>query len=341
MVRQVMICMTWVLCMLGMLVWVPREVLGQGRRIRVGYLHTLAVDGHLWLGLSKGIYRKYGLDFDLTRFTTGIALSQAIAGGSIDVGIMGAVISNFPSRGIGRVFLLNNVEHATAVIFAQENSGIAKVADLRGKRLSTTRGTTADVLLFVALKKAGVDYKDVQVVNMDMPSAVGAFLTGAVEAVSTWWPFDLQIRRTRPGARRIAQAGDYFPEAAIMGGWVASNGFYEENRFVLLQIARAWLEVNNLLVNDAGNSLRAIHEVAYPELSFEDIRDGYTKIKYFQNGQWAQMYRSGQAAKWIENVQRVFIGLGAFADFVPAERFFDRRIFLEAFEAYVRGRGGP
>jgi NitT/TauT family transport system substrate-binding protein len=248
---------------------------------------------------------------------------------------MGAVISNFPSRGAGKIFLLNNVEYATAVIFSQPNSQITKVSDLKGRRISTTRGTTADVLLYVALTKAGVRYTDVQVINMDMAAAVGAFISGSTDAVSTWWPFDVQINRSRAGAIKVTQAGSYFPEAAIMGGWVASNAFHQNNRDAMVRIARAWLETNQQLLNDAGNSLLTIHRTGYADLAYDDIRDGYTKIKYFQNGQWAQMYRQGQAAKWIGQVERVFVELGAFPDYVPPERFFDTSIFLDAFKAFT------
>jgi len=36
-----------------------------------------------------------------------------------DVAIMGAVISNFPSRGVGKVFLINDIEYNTAMLFAR------------------------------------------------------------------------------------------------------------------------------------------------------------------------------------------------------------------------------
>ncbi|MEW6046783.1 MAG: ABC transporter substrate-binding protein [Bacillota bacterium] len=307
-------------------------------KIRIGYLHTLAVDSHLWLGIERGVFEKYGLQLELTRFNSGVPLMQALAGGSIDVGIMGAVISNFPSRGVGKVFLLNNLEHGTAVIFVQDESGIYSVRDLNGRKVTTTRGTTADVLLYIALQKAGVKYTDVNVINMDMAAAVSAFIAGASDAVSTWWPFDLYIMKNRPTARKLTQAGDYFPDAAIAGGWVASNRFYERERPTLVKLARAWLEVNELLLNDTDRSLKTIQQAAYPELDYEELLDGFRKEKVFRNEEWAGMYRDGRAAKWIGQVEEVFMRLGAFTDWVPPERFFDPSVYLEAYEAYKSTR---
>ena len=77
--------------------------------VRVGYLHTPAVDTHLWLGLEKGYFEEQGLQLETTEFDTGIELSQALSGGSVDTAIMGAVISNFPTQGVGKIFLINDV----------------------------------------------------------------------------------------------------------------------------------------------------------------------------------------------------------------------------------------
>jgi NitT/TauT family transport system substrate-binding protein len=77
--------------------------IAQGRtKIRVGYLHTLAVDGQMWLAQHLGAWAKNNLEPEFRQFTTGLELFQAMVGGSIDMLSTGAVISNFPARGQGR-----------------------------------------------------------------------------------------------------------------------------------------------------------------------------------------------------------------------------------------------
>ena len=83
-------------------------------KVKVGYLHTPAVDGQIWTGMQMGTFGKAGLDLELVQFTTGLELFQAMIGGSLDMLATGAVISNFPARGQGKAFLINNVEFATA-----------------------------------------------------------------------------------------------------------------------------------------------------------------------------------------------------------------------------------
>src|ERR671923_1430263 len=111
-------------------------------KVRVGYLHTVAVDGQIWTGMDRGAFDKQGLELELRQFNTGLEIFQALIGGSLDVLATGAVLSNFPARGQGKVFLINDIEVATAQLWVRPDQGVASFADLKGKKISTTRGTT-------------------------------------------------------------------------------------------------------------------------------------------------------------------------------------------------------
>ena len=170
-------------------------------KVRVGYLHTPAVDGHIFVGQEMGAFAKQGLELELVQFTTGLELFQAMIGGSLDVLSTGAVLSNFPARGQGKAFLMNNIEYATAQLWVRD-AGVKTVADLKGKKISTTTGTTAHVFLDRALRSGQLDpAKDVQIVNQRMSEAVTSFISGAVDAVALWVPFDSVVRDKAPGAR--------------------------------------------------------------------------------------------------------------------------------------------
>src|SRR3954453_15513149 len=98
-------------------------------KLRVGYLHTPAVDGQIWLGQQSGAWTKRGLEPELIQFPTGLDVFQAMIGCSLDVLSTGAVVSNFPARGQGRVFLLNNIEYATAQLWVRDDA-VKSIADL-------------------------------------------------------------------------------------------------------------------------------------------------------------------------------------------------------------------
>ncbi len=238
-------------------------------KVKVGYLHTLAVDGQMWLAVHKGYFMEQGLELEPIVFTSGVPLMQALSGGSVDVAIMGAVISNFPSRGVGKIFLINDIEYDTAMLFARPETGAKSIKDIKGKKVTTVKGTTAHVFLHTAMKANGMDSnKDIELVSMDMAGAVSAFIANASPFVCTWAPFQVQIRDKVPGAVMLSSAKEFYPQAAIIGGWVAANKFYDERKDVLKKIIKAWAKANDELMAKPEESLKLIHEKAYSNIPY-------------------------------------------------------------------------
>jgi NitT/TauT family transport system substrate-binding protein len=298
-------------------------------KVRVGYLHTLAVDGQFWIGMNKGYFAEQGLEMEPIVFTSGIPLMQALSGGSVDVAIMGAVISNFPSRGVGKVFLINDIEYNTAMLFARPETNAKSIKDVKGQKITTVKGTTAHVFLHTALKDNGIDSnKDVAIVSMDMAGAVTAFISGAAPFVCTWAPFHVQIREKVPGAVMLSSAKEFYPNAAIIGGWVATNKFYDEKKDVLRKIVKAWVKANDELVGKPDESLKLIHAKAYSNIPFGDIQASWVAQKCETSKDWVKLYQDGTVAKWIGQVERVFVEIGSIGNWVDPKEFFDPNIYL-------------
>ncbi|MBL8487094.1 MAG: ABC transporter substrate-binding protein [Rhodocyclaceae bacterium] len=300
-------------------------------KVRVGYLHTPAVDSHIWLGQNMGSFEKQGLSLELVKFTTGLELFQAMIGGSLDVLATGAVLSNFPARGQGKVFLLNDIEYATAQLWVREESGIKTLADLKGKQISTTTGTTAHVFLDRALRSVNLDpAKDVQIVNQRMSEAVTSFIAGAVPAVALWAPFDSAVRQKVPGARKIVDASAFYPQAAIMGGWAARNDYFEKNRPVLVALIKAWAEANQYIVANPDQAAETLQKLQYQDVPLAEFKEQFKATKYYSNAEWVTRYQDGTAAKWLQQVTDFFVQSAKIENAVPADRYFDPKLFLEA-----------
>ena len=303
---------------------------GWAQKIKVGYLHTLAVDGQFWIAMEKGFFQEQGLEIEPIKFTSGIPLMQALSGGSVDAAIMGAVISNFPAQGVGKVFLVNDIEYDTAMLFARPETGAKDIQAVKGQKIATVKGTTAHVFLHTALKNNGIDSgKDVEIVSMDMAGAVSAFITGAVDYVATWSPFHVTIRDKVPGAVMLSSAKEFYPDAAIMGGWVATNENYDNDKEMLRKIIRAWIPANDYMVNNPKEALQLIHEVAYADIPMTDLEASWDAMKVNTSQEWLPLYQDGTVAKWIGQVQEVFVEIGSIPDVVPPETFFDPNLYIE------------
>lgn len=306
----------------------PQMALAQTKKVKVGYLHTLAVDGQMWLADSMGLWKKEGLDMEFIQFQTGLELFQAMTGGSIDVLSTGAVMSNFPARGQGKVFLINDIEFATAQLWVHPDMGINKISDLKGKKISTTTGTTAHVFLDNALRANNIDPKDVTIVNQRMQDAVTAFISKAVPAVALWVPFNIAVRSRVPTAKMLVDASAYYPKAAIVGGWAARNDYYEKNQDVLAKIIRVWTVANDYMVKNPDQAIETLQAKYYQQVPLADLKEQLHAQKMFTSAEWAKQYADGTVTKWLQQVTDFFVSFANIQNPVPASQYFDPKIYL-------------
>jgi NitT/TauT family transport system substrate-binding protein len=298
-------------------------------KVRVGYLHTLAVDGQIWTGMDRGSFDKEGLDLELRQFNTGLEIFQALIGGSLDVLATGAVLSNFPARGQGKVFLINDIEVATAQLWVHADQGIKSFADLKGKRIATSTGTTAHVFLDRALRANSVDPKEVELVNQAMPAAVTSFISGAVPAVALWVPFNVTVRDKVPDAVKLADAGAYYPKAAIIGGWAAANAYYDANPETLTKLIKGWGEANDYVVAHSEEALQSLQKAHYSQTPLTDIQEQFKAQKMFTSSEWKKLYSDGTVTNWLQQTTDFFMANAGVKDFTPASKYFDPSLYLK------------
>ncbi|MFY9957935.1 ABC transporter substrate-binding protein [Bradyrhizobium sp.] len=298
-------------------------------KIRVGYLHTVAVDGQIWTGIDRGNFDKQGLELEMRQFNTGLELFQALIGGSLDVLSTGAVLSNFPARGQGKVFLINDIEVATAQLWVRPDMGVKSFSDLKGKRIATATGTTAHVFLDKALRANNIDPKEVELVNQTMPAAVTSFVSGAVPAVALWVPFNVTARDKVSGSVKLADASAYYPQAAIIDGWAAANSYYEPNKETLAKLIKGWAEANDYIVANSGAALEALQKAHYSQTPLADINESFTAQKMFTSQEWKKMYSDGTVTRWLQQTTDFFMANAGVKDFTPASKYFDPSLYLQ------------
>jgi sulfonate transport system substrate-binding protein len=103
--------------------------------------------------------------------------------GSIDFGSTAgsaALVAKINGNPIKSIYVYSRPEW-TALVTRKE-TGIAKVADLKGKRVAVTRGTDPHIFLVRALADAGLTEKDVRLVLLQHPDGRLALERGDVDA---------------------------------------------------------------------------------------------------------------------------------------------------------------
>jgi NitT/TauT family transport system substrate-binding protein len=96
----------------------------------------------------------------------------------------------------------------------------------------------------------------------------------------------------------LSSAKDYYPEAAIIGGWVATNDFHAKRKDVLKKIVRAWAKANDELLANPEASLKLIHAKSYANIPFSDIEASWKAERCETSQDWAKLYQDGTVARW-------------------------------------------
>lgn len=305
----------------------PRPALAAREPLRIGYLRGLASDAHLWTAERLGAFGREGLEVETIQFVSGLEAYQALVGGSLDLVTTGAVISNFPARGQGKAFLINAVENASAQLWVQAGSGIATVADLKGKAVATTRGTTAHYFLYKLLQKAGLTEADLRLIHQPMSSAVAGFIGGSVPALVTWVPLDQLIRKSAKGAVLLTDSGLY-EDTSVLNGWSARNAVFADRKDVLRRFASAWITANAELIANQDGALEALQKAKYPEFTPAEMVEQAKAITLFDARDWAARYRNGFVTGILNRVTDFNVAVGGFTNPLRAETYFDPALFL-------------
>lgn len=93
-----------------------------------------------------------------------------------------ALVARLNGNPIKSIYVYSRPEWTALV--TRKNTGITKVADLKGKRVAVTRGTDPHIFLVRALAEAGLTEKDIVVVPLQHPDGRLALDRGDVDAWS-------------------------------------------------------------------------------------------------------------------------------------------------------------
>ena len=136
-------------------------------------------------------------------------LGEALNAGAIDVGGLGdaPLIFAYAAGARVRAVAATRSTPTDLAIIVPDASPIRTAADLKGKRIATTRGSIGHYLAIATLERAGIKLSDVSLRFMQPADAKAALASGNVDAWSTWDPY-VALAEQRDHDRSIANGVD-------------------------------------------------------------------------------------------------------------------------------------
>lgn len=192
---------------------------------------------------------EYGVEVVWNDFESGPPINESMAADLSDIGTLGDVptVSAIAAGQNNQVILIAaEGERAYAVLVAAD-SEIATAADLKGRTIATTLGSTGHNLFEKTLAEQGLTFDDVNLINISAGDAATVLSTGEADAVAIWEP-----NVTRLVENGTAKVLTYGGEVGLLGvnPLVADSKFAEENpaiiKVVKEQYARGVKEIDQI-----------------------------------------------------------------------------------------------
>ncbi len=203
----------------------------------VCYLPMLVAVKQGWL---EEDLKKAGVKLDVQSYQDGPSQNAAFLSGSLDVAQIGLPGLALIAKGAPvKIFMVSDEEVSTEGLVVRKSANIGSVADLKGKTIGVTAGSSSDYALRATLKAANVDIGDVKVLPAPPPALSAAWSRGDVDAAYTWDPFLTQLARndgtvlSTIGGLSKSTNGAY----SIQNFYMVGAKFAEENPDILKVVA--------------------------------------------------------------------------------------------------------
>lgn len=185
----------------------PRVARAAGS-VRIGYQKN----GSLVLIRQQRRLEAIGLAAEWVEFQSGPPILEALNAGAIDFGATGDTPPIFAQAAGAALLYVGGqpVDGRSSGLLVPRESPIASLADLRGRRVAFTKGSSAHNFVVRALASAGLKPSDIQHVNLQPPDAAAAFRSGALDAWAIWDPF-FAIAELEPTTRVLTTAQGVAP----------------------------------------------------------------------------------------------------------------------------------
>lgn len=289
--------------------------------VKVKVAHHMGYDGcgAVAVGVNMGYFEEEGLDVELVPFTAGPPEIASMVSGDIQFGYIGTGATNLAVKGEVEIMYFQNIGNGSAIV-TNSDTGIKSVADLKGKTVATTLGTSQETLLNIALERAGVDVGDVEIINMDASGCVTAMLSGKVDAVSAATTALVTIMNTFGDKYvELSRMADFTDVYAPISSWLTTQKYIDENPEVVQSFANALAKCFDYWADHKEQVATWVAEIV--EADEQTIKNQLNFLVFYNSRELKQKLDSGEIRKLYEVQQQGMLKDGKIDQTAPLDDY--------------------
>jgi len=218
-----------------------------GPREKVTIAHWTGPSAALMhIALAKGYFAEEGLDASSQPHAFGKLALNAVIEGKADIATAGDTPIVFAVMNGKMITILATIQTANKneAIVARRDRGITGPADLKGKRIGVTLGTTGHFFLDSFLLAHGIESKQFTLVDMKPDEMVAALGSGRVDAVSAFNPTVKQLEKSLGSNGTVFFGESLYTEIFCVA---ATQEFVKKNPEAVKKFLRALLKAETFI----------------------------------------------------------------------------------------------
>jgi NitT/TauT family transport system substrate-binding protein len=233
--------------------------------LNIGTLKIAALS-NLYAAEKLGYFKEEGLKVNFTQMSGGAELLPAVSAGRIDIAL--SIPSNAiqaREKGFDFQMVMQNEIAAkqgkdSQALFVNANSGISKVADLKGKRISVNAiGNQTWISLVEVLEKNGLGSKDVSFIEVPYPNMEDALANKLVDAVFNVEPFTTKML-SNPAFKTISYPATEALPGQPLGAFWGSEKWLNANKETVTKFVTAINKANQYFKENPDETQKIIAE---------------------------------------------------------------------------------
>ena len=286
--------------------------------LNIGYMNNYGSLWSLMAAQEMGYFEDQGITLNLISFDSGPNIIAAMEGGSVDIGSIGDGAHRLCAEGSASIITLSHISNGDAVI---GGPNVKTIADLAGKTVAYSSGTTSENILVQALATEGMTMDDITAMDMDASAIVTAMLSGQVDACAIWSPQSTTVLDQLGDDATILADNVMFADQSIaLSSWIVLPSSLEEDHDVLVRFLTALYQGMDYAAEDhhdevaqwVADQLAADYDATYGETTSGDWLTG----QEVYNG-----VADGTVAGYYEFQQELMVAAGTLEEAVPVENY--------------------
>lgn len=216
-------------------------------KVRVASVPAI-VDAPTHIAYHNKYFAQEGLDVSLKINPDGKTSLQQLLDGEADIITVAGTPVVYSSLKGHDLSILANIDHSkTHFVVVRKDRGISSVADLKGKKVTVMVGTSGQFFMDSLLALNKLLTTDLDIVNLNGPAQLKAFVDGDVDAIFGWVPFPLQALQKLGDKAILLPSDPVRPSSWVV---VTTKQYVVENPDIAKKILKALITAEDFITQD-------------------------------------------------------------------------------------------